>query len=201
MDAETIMDLCGRTPGLPCLFNQIISPLWGQQKAPPDKSATNTAEEQERALDIRYAQAYLALMEATLGKYEESNRTAPNTIRPAVIQGIQDAVRKAREQVQLAQSDEVGDSQTYVSSAEARLRLAEESLRRAQAANSKSGRPFSEGEIARLRAQVELAKVRIDKARHLASESPLSNVRYELEQLREDVQELQVMVAIQMTRN
>ena len=77
-------------------------------------------------------------MEATLNRYEESNRVARNTIRPTVIQGIQDAVRKARERVQLAQSEDVGDSQVFVSSAEASLRLAEESLRRAQAANSKT---------------------------------------------------------------
>ena len=48
---------------------------------------------------------------------------------------------------------------------------------------------------------MDLAKVRVDKARHLASESPLSNVRYELELLREDIQELQLLVALLMTRN
>ena len=112
-------------------FSQIIAPLWGQQKAEPEKPAAGSPEAQEKALDIRYAQAYLGVMEATLARYEESNRVAPNTIRPTVIQGIQDAVRKARERVQLAESDEVGDSQIYVSSAEASLRLAEESLRRA----------------------------------------------------------------------
>jgi hypothetical protein len=183
------------------LLSQIISPLWGQPKAEPAKAAEDDAQEQEKALDVRYAQAYLALMEATLSRYEESNRIAPNTIRPTVIQGIQDAVRKARDRVQLAQSDEAGDSQIYVSGAEASLRLAEDALRRAQAANARSARSVGDGEVGRLKAQVELAKVRIDKARHLASESPLSNIRYELELLREDVQELQLMVALQMTRN
>ena len=65
--------------------------------------------------------------------------------------------------------------------------MAEDALRRAQAANSRNAKPIGEGEIGRLQAQVELAKVRVDKARHLASESSLSNVRYELELLREDV--------------
>jgi hypothetical protein len=178
------------------LLRQSASPLWGQQKSEPGASETSAAQKQEKELNLRYAQAYLAFMEATLARYEESNRNAPNTIRPTIIQGIQDSVRKARERVQMAQSDEVGESQIYVSSAEADLRLAQESLRRAEAANSRNARPFSDGEIARLKSQVELAKVRVEKARHLASESPLSNVRYEIELLREDVQELQLVVAL-----
>ena len=43
--------------------------------------------------------------------------------------------------------------------------------------------------------------MRIDKAKHLASESPLSNVRFELEQLREEVQELRLLVALLRFRN
>jgi hypothetical protein len=183
------------------LLNQIISPLWGQPKADADQPATGSPAEQEQALDVRYAQAYLALMEATLARYEESNRAVANTIRPAVIQGIQEAVRKARERVQLAQSDEAGDGQIHVSSAEASLRLAEEALRRAQAANTRSARTVGDAEVSRLQAQVALAKVRVEKARHLASESPLSNVNFELELLREDVQELKLLMALQLTRN
>ena len=177
-----------------CFFVQLAAPLWGQQETNAPK--TGAAADRERELDIRYAEAYLKLMEATLARHEESNRTMPNTVRPTVIQGIQSAVREARERVELARRDEAGDSEIYVSSAEAELRLAEEALRRSQAANAKGARAISDGEVARLRAQVDLAKVRVEKARHLASESPLSNVRYELELLREDVQELQIFVAL-----
>ena len=113
-----------------------------------------------------------------------------------MIQSLQDSVRKARERVQLAESDDEGDSRIYVSSAEADLRLAEDGLRRAQLANSKSAQAISDGEIGRLKAHAELAKIRVEKARHLASESPLSNVRYELELLREDVNELQLYMSL-----
>ena len=184
-----------------CLINQIISPLWGQQKAKSDQPAAGSDREQETALDIRYAEAYLAFMEATLARYEESNRAMPNTIRPAVTQGIQEAVRKARERVQLAQSDQAGDAQIHVLSAESSLRLAEEALRRAQAANTRTARALSDGEIGRLQAQVALAKVRVEKARHLGSESPLSNVNFELELLREDVQDLKLLMTLQLMRN
>ncbi len=112
-------------------WGQVVSPLWGQQKTEPGRPSA-PAEEQEKALDARYAEAYLAAMEATLARYEKTNRIAPNTIRPTIIQGLQESVRKARERVQFAQSDTIGGSKIYVSSAEADLRLAEEGLRRAK---------------------------------------------------------------------
>ena len=81
------------------------------------------------------------------------------------------------------------------------MRLAEDVLAKAQAANRRLAGTISQGEVDRLTAQRDLAKVRIDKARHLASESPLSNVRFELEQLREEVQELRLLVALLRFRN
>jgi hypothetical protein len=183
------------------LAGQISTPLWGQQE-PQLPGADKAADaEKEHELDVRVAQAYLTFMEATLRKYEETNRRAPNTIRPTIIQGIQDGVRKARERVQLAQGDDITDSQIFVSSAEADLRLIEDALSKAQNANRRSAGAVSQGEVDRLIAQRDLAKVKIDKAKHLASESPLSNVRFELEQLREEVQELRLMVALLRFRN
>jgi len=184
-----------------CFLGETASPLQGQKKADDNQSGTSPAAKEERELDIRYAQAYLKLMEVTLEKYEAINRRVANTIRPRVMQSLRDSVREARERIQLAESDDVGDSQIYVSSAEADLRSAEDSLSAAQAANANSPGSVNEGEVVRLKAVVELAKVRIDRARHLASESPLSNIRFEMEQLREDVHELHLRVLLLISRN
>jgi hypothetical protein len=155
----------------------------------------------EQALDVRYAKAYLNLVEATLAKYQEPNRRQPNMIRRGVISALEETVREAQERVQLAVGDDKNQSAIYVASAEAALRAAQESLRKAETANRQ--RPGTTGtfELARLKAEIDLAKVRVDKANHLASESPLSNVEYELEQLREDVQELRLIVALLRDRN
>jgi hypothetical protein len=187
------------------LAAQIATPSAAQQKSEAsesDKAAQKAAEKKkEQELDVKYAKAYLKLVEATLEKYEDTNRRLPNTIRPSVIQAIQEGVREARERLQLAQRDDVSDSEIYVSGAESDLRTAEESLRKAEAANIQFSGTISDAEIARLKADVELSKIRAEKARHLASESALSNVRYELEQLREDVQELRMFVALLRDRN
>jgi hypothetical protein len=181
------------------LTAQIATPLAAQQK---DKASTSDKNaDAEKELDVRYAKAYLRLMEATLEKYQETNRKLPNTIRPSVMQAIQEGVREARERVQLAEHDDMSDAEIYVSSAEADLRSAEEALRKAEGANLQFSGTISQAEIERLKADIDLAKIKLEKARHLASESPLSNVRYELEQLREDVAELRMFVALLRDRN
>jgi hypothetical protein len=184
-----------------CFLGESASPLRGQKKPDSNQFGATSADDEIRMLDIRYARAYLKLMEATLGKYEEINRRIGKTIRPAVIEGLQESVREAQERIQLGENDDASDAKIYVSSAEADLRSAEESLRNAQIANSTNPGTVHAGEVLRRVAQVELAKVRIERARHLASESSLSNVRYELQLLREDVQELQLRVSLLMSRN
>jgi len=181
---------------------QATSPTSAQQKTDSGaKSDKDSDKESEHDLDVRYAESYLKLVEATLAKYQYTNTKLPNTIRPAVMQAIQEGVREARDRVQLAKSDDASDAEIYVSSAASELRLAQDALRKAENANLQNSGTILQVEIDRLGAEVELAKVRVDKARHLAKESPLANVQYELEQLREDVQELRMFVALLRDRN
>jgi hypothetical protein len=166
-----------------------------------DTATTKGAAVEKQDLDAHYAKAYLRLVEATLAKYQEPNRRQPNTIRRGVIEALEENVQKAKERVQLAERDDAHHSDVYVASAEARLRLSQEALRKAEAANVQRPRTISETEMARLRAEIELAKQRVDRARHLASEPPLSSIEFELEQLREDVQQLRLAVALLRDRN
>ena len=184
-----------------CLINQIISPLWGQQKAKSDQPAAGSDREQETALDIRYAEAYLAFMEATLARYEESNRAMPNTIRPAVTQGIQEAVRKARERVQLAQSDQAGDVQYPRLERRVQPAPGRRSLATCASREHQNRGPSATVRSVGCKPKWPWPKVRVEKARHLGSESPLSNVNFELELLREDVQDLKLLMTLQLMRN
>ena len=103
-------------------------------------------------------------MEATLEKYQETNRRLPNTIRPSVMQAIQENVREARERVQLAEKDDTSDAEIYVSGAESDLRSAQESLSKAEAANLQFNGTVSAPEVERLKAELDLAKIKVDRA-------------------------------------
>ena len=120
-----VLSLCG------WLAMQIDSPsmAWTQHEA----AASPDADHQD--IDVRYAKAYLQLVETTLAKYQETNRRQPGVIRRGVIQALEDTVLKSRERVQVAEQGDRNHSDIYVVSAEATLRLANESLRKAESAN------------------------------------------------------------------
>ncbi len=172
------------------LSTQIVSPLLAQQNTDAGKAEASAAADEERELNIRYAQAYLKLMEARLAEFEQRNRRVSNTILPAATQLAKEYVTKAKVRLDAAENNDASESRIYVVRAEAALRSAEAELRRAVEVNKKLANGVSRGEMARLVAQRDLARVKLEKAKHLASESPLSNLQFEIDQLREDVQEL-----------
>lgn len=178
------------------MVTQAISPLLARQDGTGvDPQAPNSSNE-ERQLNVRYAQAHLNLVEARLAELVDRNRRAPNTIRPAAIQLAQESVGKARQRLESARNESANESQAYVVRAEAELRAAEQELARAEKINQRLANSVSPAELARLKAQRELARIKVEKARHLASESPLSNIRFEIDQLREDVEELRLREAM-----
>jgi hypothetical protein len=183
---------------------QWAAPLAAQQKQTAgegDKKDDAKEKETEKDLDLRYAKAYVRVMEATLNKYRETNRKLPNTIRPSVMQAIEEGLREAQERVKLVDGDVSNDGDIFVEGAQAELREEQESLRKAEAANVQFSGTISAEEIALLKARVELASINLEKSKHLGSESSLSNVRYELEQLREELAELRMYVALLRDRN
>ena len=109
---------------------------------------TNGADK-EKELDVRVAQAYLNLMEATLRKYEETNRRAEHD-PPTIIQGIQEGVRKAGEPLQLAQGDDITDAQIYISAQRPNCTRRRDALAKAKAANRRLAGTISQGEVDRL---------------------------------------------------
>ena len=177
------------------------TPLAAQQKDDQGGSDKQSEKKKEQELDVRYAKAYLRLAEATLAKYEAANRKLPRTIRPSVMDALKEEVREAQERVQLAESDDTSDVDIFVSSADMDLHEAQVALDKAERTNLQQSGTVSDEEIARLKADLDLAKIRKEKAGHLGAESSLSGVRFELEQLREEVAELRMFVAILRDRN
>ena len=185
--------------------------LTAQLSAPSQAEAQNdskgkqkqgSTEKEKEEVNVRYAQAYVKLMEAEVAKLNFSNRAVPGTIRPAVLEAANVALREAQDRVKLAQkSDDIPDHEIYVQAAKSDLRYAEESRRKGEAANLKFGGTISDAEMARLKAQLEVTKTRVEVANNLKGESPLIQAQYELEMLREQVQQLQIMVSLLRDRN
>ncbi|MBL9123644.1 MAG: hypothetical protein JNG90_08425 [Planctomycetaceae bacterium] len=188
---------CGALLGL--LLAELGNPSRAAGQA---ADAAAQAADVERELDTRYAKAYLDLVKATQERYADINRRVPNSIRRGVMQSLASAVSDAEERIKVAEGASLQTaSEVYVRNAETQLRTSQELLAKANAANARLANSVNPTEVARLQAEVALGTIRLEKARHLASESPLSNVRYEIGQLREMVQELRLNVALLRDRN
>ncbi len=188
-----------------CVAIQLASRLAAQQSDNASKPATDSEHEKEKQkqleLDLNYAKAYLRLMVAIQDKFQDANRRQPNTVSPAVTQVLQEGVGEARDRVHLLEKGDLSDAEVCVAIAEAELRSAQESLGKAEQANGVLAGSVAPVQVEILKADVELGKSRVEKARHLSSESPLSSARFELGQLREDVHRLQLRVVLLRENN
>ena len=172
---------------------QVAAPLLAQQKdnAPASADASNA----ERDLDVAYAQAYLRLMEATLNKYQETNRKQPNTIRRGVITAIEENVRNARERVTLAEGDNTSDAALYVSSRSRSARCKNRSARPTQPTRSDPAPSANRKSTASRR--ISTWPRCAWKGRDIwPPNRRCRTCDFEIEQLREDVQELRLIVAL-----
>jgi hypothetical protein len=185
-----------------CLYSaiRVAGPVAAQQTDAAGKADKNSDQQKEKnqqiELDARYAKAYLRLMDATLDNYEEMNRRQPNTIPPNVMHIIRNGARDARDRAQMSEKADPNDAEILLACAESELRGAEASWRRVEDANAAAADSVSPAKVAIVKANLELAKVRVEKARHLSDEPALSSVIFELAQLREQVQQLRILVAL-----
>lgn len=184
------------------IMAQVAAPLRAQR---PDAPTTTTSEKQDdgdKSLRVRYAEAYQKLMEAELAKYEATNRQLPGTIRPSVMEALSMGVRKAADRVQAAKNGETNmGGSAILLAAQTDLGIAEASLRKAQQANLQQPNAVRAVEVTRLQAALDLARLRVDLAKQVESESPLSQLEWEVGQLREQVLELRLIVALLRDRN
>jgi hypothetical protein len=183
-----------------CTALQFAGRSTAQQVVSSSKSDSDSLwpkeSKKELDADLACAKAYLRLMEAVQNKYQEINRLQPNSIPPSVMQVFQQGVGEATDYVQSLEKGGMSDGRIYAAFAESELRSRRDSLRQAEQANAVSPGAVSASQVAVLQADVDLAKVRLERARDLADEPPLSSVRFELGQLHEEVQRLRMFVAV-----
>jgi hypothetical protein len=183
-----------------CAAIRVAGPVAAQQSDAAGKAVKNSDQAQEKKqqleLDAKYAKAYLRLMDATLESYEIANRRQPNTIPTNVMHVIRNGARDARDRAQTLAKADPNDAEILLACSESELNIAESSWRRVEDANAVAAGSVSAAKVAIAKATLELAKVRVEKARHLSDEPALSTVYFEIAQLREQVQQLQILVAL-----
>jgi Tfp pilus assembly protein PilX len=149
------------------------------------------------SLSVRYAQAQLRLAELTLQKAQSLNQRMANTITPAMVSLFSDDVEFAKSQLQAVKSTGKLDSyQGLLRRAELSLRTAEQNLKKITEADKLMPGTFDASDLERLKINVELAKVRLERGKALANADPQTKLQWQVELLNDDVARLKEQQAM-----
>ncbi len=160
------------------------------------------AEDSGKHLDVRFAQTYLKLAKVELKKALEANEKSSAAYSAALVERLRQNVKTAEEQLQQARMESQGDvHKVHLRDAEAAVAIAELRLTQAQAMNERLAGSYDQTELERLRLTVEVARLRLEKARDPARvSSPNAHLKWQLEQLRDEVLELHIRLEKELLR-
>jgi len=160
------------------------------------------AEESGERLDVRFAQTYLKLANIELKKALETNNKSPAAYSAALVERLRQNVKIAEEQLQQARMEREGDvHKVHLRDAEAAVAIAELRLNHAHAMNERLAGSYDETELERLQLNAEVAQLRLEKARDPARvSSPNAHLKWQLEQLRDEVLELHIRLEKELLR-
>jgi hypothetical protein len=146
---------------------------------------------------VRYAKAQLRLAELRLAKAQEMNRRVARTLAKGVIEQFADDVKFAKSQLEAAQSSGKSDGFTFwVNRAQLELEDREEALQVAVQANERVPGAFRDIDLDRLRAAVELAKLRVERSKELENASEGAKLMWQLSIMAEEINRVDEMVSL-----
>jgi hypothetical protein len=167
--------------------------------APEEKASTGAADSQSRDFALRYARAQLKLAEIRLQKAQEMNRRIPQTLAKGVIEQFADDVEFAKAQLRAADTGgSVDGFGVWKRQVELELADREESLKIAEDANRRVPGVYQPIDLERMRAAVELAKLRVERAASLADASPDARLAWQLEMMQEGLTRVDQMVTLSL---
>ena len=163
--------------------------------APGSKDKETELAAEQQALSVKYAETFLKLSKVSLEKAVDFNRRVPGGFSAAEIDRLQRIVGFAEERLDWVKKAGHKQADANIFTATMALRSAEQNYQKAMNANTRVPGAVSPLEVERLRLTVDLAQMSMQKA-SLAAEtsSPVDDVQWELDQLREDVMQLRSRV-------
>ena len=148
---------------------------------------------------VRYARAHLRVAELTLQKAQDMNRRVPQTLAKGIVEQFSDDVEFAKAQVESATRSGTSDTFTlWLRRAELDLVARESRLKSATEANQRVKGAFSPIDLERLRAGIELAKLRVVRAQSLANAPPEAKLQWQIEMISEGLNRIDEMVSLSL---
>ncbi len=169
-----------------------------QSQAPPSQATQQT--QQDNNVELQYARTYLKLAQLDLERAQGTNRRISGTVTPAIIDQLSSTVSQAEARVK-ALEKHPNAAEANLTAIEVSSRLSAQRLKRAEEANRRAPGAFPQAQLDRMRVANELATLRVERSKMLRNASPEVQLAWEVEQLREEMNELRAMVMLLRERN
>jgi hypothetical protein len=148
---------------------------------------------------LRYAKAQLRLAELRLAKAEDMNRRVARTLAKGVVEQFADDVAFAKAQLAAAQNNEKhGSFNFWLRRAELELSDRQEQLRIATSANERVPNAYQPIDLDRMRASIELASLRVERAKQLEDAPEDAKLVWQLEIMAEELNRVDEMVTLSL---
>jgi hypothetical protein len=146
---------------------------------------------------VRYARAQLRLAELTLQKAQEMNQKIPETLAAGTVEQFSDDVAFAKAQLESAMRGGSNDPfDAWLRRAEIDLRAAEARLQRAVEANKLVRGAYGPTDLERMRANIELARLRVERGQALAKGPADARLSWQIEMMNEGLNRVDEMVTL-----
>ncbi|MBI2826235.1 MAG: hypothetical protein HYX69_16260 [Planctomycetia bacterium] len=146
-------------------------------------------------LELRYATVYLKLAELDLQKLLNLQKRVSGAISSSQIDRVDGLVRVAQDNLRLIDEGKASRSALNLARAKEAVRTAEQVFKTAQQVSRSTTGAISEIDLDRARLTVDLERLSLAKAEAAAaSDSPLDDLQWELDQMRDDMQRLRYRI-------
>jgi hypothetical protein len=189
----------------PLLAALILLPALAKATDPPAAKAAQQKDQPKKdappqSIQVRYAQAYLALARLDLQIAKDRNKLVAKTLPAALILTLEAHVVMAEKWLAAAENkDSAGGVNIAVEAAQIEFKLAEANYARAVEANRLQS--ISPQAMARLKLKAEVAELNLAAAKELDPSSPAALMAFQLDRLSEQVAELRIRQVQILDRN
>ncbi len=176
-------------------FGWSMAALWrGSAQGGEGPAAEQKGEESP---NVRYARAALRLAQVTLQEANEANQRMPKTVPETDVSRLDQNARLAELQLKAALDPSIhGFHGENLLLAESAIKVAEADYQKALQANKKFPGAVGKSKLERLRLEVEVSRLHLEREKTLGEDtaSRMTELHWQLEQLRDEVLHLRSRV-------
>ncbi|MBX9788975.1 MAG: hypothetical protein K2Y37_08685 [Pirellulales bacterium] len=141
-------------------------------------------------LDVRYAEAQLALARANLKRAESANQRVPNAVAASVVAAYKNDVDVARLRVEQLKAGGPESIKIWLRAAEVNWKLADARYHTALAANQRTPNTISPFDVERYRCRAEVCRLGFERGQAVADQPREQQLEWRIGMLNDQIERL-----------